>query len=116
MSADLTLAAILRLTADTDGIPAEFTKGVLHAIADGLEDDADEGLSCIHIINQTAPEAREAPTQEAPVEVVKANYQWKLKDGLRHKDGRAVEWREVGEELLGRPVSDFPKSVFRRPI
>lgn len=46
-------------------------------------------------------------------EIIRAGDEWRLKDGLRHADGRPVEWRPcVGS--VGRPVSDFPDSIFRR--
>lgn len=46
--------------------------------------------------------------------VILAGDEWKLKDGLRHTDGRAVEWREVGEDLIGKPLANYTKSVLRR--
>ena len=46
-------------------------------------------------------------------EVIQAGDEWKLKDGLRHSDGRLVMWRPV-EGSVGDLVSDHEKSQFRR--
>lgn len=46
--------------------------------------------------------------------VILAGDEWKLKDGLRHTDGRPVQWREVSEDLIGKPLANYTKSVLRR--
>lgn len=149
MNTNLTLASVLRITADSEGLPEGFTSKVLHAVADGLEQD-EEG---IHVVlapcgagcspaataapSETAgaattaaasDEASDATTETSYVDLeeedengepnlVQAGDEWKLKDGFKHKDrSRPVEWRVVTEDLVGREVGEFEKSVFRRPV
>ena len=46
-------------------------------------------------------------------EIIKEGDEWCLRDGLHHHGGRPSEWKVVGNSV-GRPVSDFPDSIFRR--
>lgn len=50
-----------------------------------------------------------------PDEVIKVGDEWKLKDGLKHKDRRTPEWKAV-EKGVGHRASCFPKSQFRRVV
>lgn len=62
------------------------------------------------VINQASEPAIRILDED---EIIRAGDEWRLKDGLRHTDGRPVEWRPcVGS--VGRPVSDFPDSIVRR--
>ena len=131
MNTNLTLASVLRITADASDLPAGFTSKVLNAVADGLE-NGDESVQVIFTAGVGA-QAEAAPVAAAPAQdasyvdldeedeagepnVVQAGDEWKLKDGLKHRDRRPVEWRVVTDDLIGREVGEFEKSIFRRPV
>ena len=110
--------AILKLA-----LEAPDTKTFLLGLADYFDPPAvgaavSEPLAAV----AATPAAQEAPTPVEPVirlldgdETVMAGDEWRLRDGLRHRDGRPVEWRPaVGS--VGSPTSDFPDSIFRRKI
>ena len=99
------------------------SKGFLLGLADYFDPPAvgaavSEPLAAV----AATPAAQEAPTPVEPVirlldgdETVMAGDEWRLRDGLRHRDGRPVEWRPVVGSV-GSPAGDFPDSIFRRKI
>lgn len=50
-----------------------------------------------------------------PSDKIKKGDEWRLKHGLHHGDGRKPRWRKV-DDAIGSKVSDFDKSMFRRPV
>lgn len=132
MSTKIALANVLRILAEnqetiTKGIYAD----VLDGVADGLEAEVSVGL-VLHQnqgAGQKAPAAASAAAPTTPASTgasdeegyenvtdgfIEAGDEWKLRDGLKHSDGREVTWREVGPELVGKAVSGYTKSLLRR--
>lgn len=138
MSTKIALANVLRILAEnqetiTKGIYAD----VLDGVADGLEAEVSVGL-VLHQnqgAGQKAPAAASATAPTTPASTaasdeatgeaeegyenvtdgfIEAGDEWKLRDGLKHSDGREVTWREVGPELVGKAVSGYTKSLLRR--
>lgn len=129
MSTKIALANVLRILAEnqetiTKGIYAD----VLDGVADGLEAEVSVGL----VLHQNQGAGQKAPAAAAPTTpasagasdeegyenvtdgFIEAGDEWKLRDGLKHSDGREVTWREVGPELVGKAVSGYTKSLLRR--
>ena len=95
--------------------PAPAINAFAPDIAVGIAAEAAAAVAAIPVV-------QEAPTPAEPVirlrdegETVMAGDEWRLRDGLRHRDGSPVEWRPaVGS--VGSPAGDFPESIFRRKI
>lgn len=127
MSTKIALANVLRIVAENkDSLTKEILADVLDGVADGLESDVTVGISLQHApgtkapVTPTTPAASVEPAsaegyKEVTEGFIEAGDEWKLRDGLKHTDGRAVTWREVTADLVGKPVTDFSKSVLRRP-
>lgn len=136
MSTKIALANVLRVLAENqETLTKEIYADVLDGVADGLEAEVSVGL----VLHQTQGAGQKAPaaasatapttpastaaSDEAPAEegyenvtdgFIEAGDEWKLRDGLKHSDGREVTWREVGPELVGKAVSGYTKSLLRR--
>jgi len=130
MSTKIALANVLRIVAENkDSLTKEILADVLDGVADGLESDVTVGISLQRAPQAPGTKAPTAPatsasdtdaTSEEGYEAVtegfiEAGDEWKLRDGLTHTDGREVTWREVTADLVGKPVTDFSKSLLRRP-
>lgn len=130
MSTKIALANVLRIVAENkDSLTKEILADVLDGVADGLESDVTVGISLQHAPGTKAPvtpattaasaarasEASDEGYEEVTEGFIEAGDEWKLRDGLKHTDGREVTWREVTADLVGKPVTDFSKSVLRRP-
>lgn len=46
-------------------------------------------------------------------EIIQEGDEWRLRDGLRHRDGREVMWRPVGDSV-GKTPDGYSDSIFRR--
>jgi hypothetical protein len=139
MNAEIALASVLRsVSSSIDELPTEFVAEVLDGVAEGLETPAHVHrifVSTDAPVKETVAADTSAPSDpvsdssaaaddeenelgfEYPTSgLVQAGDQWKLKPGLKHKEaGKEVKWREVTPDLVGRPLSDFSKSLIRRP-
>jgi hypothetical protein len=76
-------------------------------LAAAVAQDAVAGMA----VNQAAAEPMTRFLES--YEEIQEGDEWRLRDGLRHRDDRPVEWRPCGGSV-GNLVSDYPDSIFRR--